>query len=109
MSNQIPSILIFGPEAAPRARSVPMSTAGSSRALVDDAGSSRVPIEAIAANLRLVMEQVNNLIRAAREPAGELRVAYVDVNLSIAVDGSVGLLGTANASAKGTLTLRLQP
>jgi ABC-type polysaccharide/polyol phosphate transport system ATPase subunit len=54
------------------------------------------------------MEQVSNLVRAAKEPVGELRVAHVDVNIAIAQDGSVGLLGTAG-SAKATLTIRLQP
>ena len=54
------------------------------------------------------MEQVSNLIEAAKEPVGELRVAHVDVNIAIAKDGSVSLLGTAG-STTATLTVRLQP
>lgn len=112
MSNQKPSMLIFGAVPAPRARSLPSGMAGSGRAFVDDAslGSSRVSVETVEANLRAVIGQVGNLIRAAQEPAGDLGVAHVDVNLAIAADGSVGLLGTADSrNAKGTLTLRLQP
>lgn len=112
MSNQIPGILIFGAAPAPRPRSLPFAMAGASRAIVDDAGigPSRVSVETVAANLRAVIEQVGDLIRAAQEPAGELGVAHVDINLAIAADGSVGLLGTAaNAREKGALTVRLQP
>jgi hypothetical protein len=104
-------MLIFGAAPAPRSRSLPFAMAGSSRAIVDDVGpgSSRVSVETVAANLRVIIEQVGNLLRAAQEPAGELGVAHVDVNLAIAADGSVGLLGTADGtSTKGTLTVRLQ-
>ena len=99
MSDQSSSILIFGAEAVPR--SSPVGTPG---------GSSRVPVEATAASLKAVMEQVRNLIWAAKDAPGELRIAHVDVSLAIAADGSVGLLGTAGGStgAKGTLTVRLQ-
>jgi hypothetical protein len=112
MSNHKPGMLIFGAVPAPWPRSLPFGMAGSSRALVHDAGvgSSRVSVETVAANLRAVIEQVGHLIRAAQEPAGELGVVHVDVNLAIAADGSVGLLGTAvDTNAKGTLTVRLQP
>jgi hypothetical protein len=112
MPNEKPSILIYGAMPAPRSRRLPFAMAGSSRAIVDDAGpgSSRVSVATVAANLRAVIEQVGNLLRAAQEPAGELGVVHVDVNLAIAADGSVGLLGTTvNTNEKGTLTVRLQP
>jgi hypothetical protein len=112
MSNHKPGLLIFGAVPAPRPRGLPFGMAGSSRALVDDVGvgSNRVSVETVAANLRAIIDQVGNLIRAAQEPAGELGVAHVDVDLAIAADGSVGLLGTADSTnAKGTLTVRLQP
>jgi hypothetical protein len=112
MSNSKPGMLIFAAAPAPRSRSQPYAMAGSSRAIIDDVGqaSSRVSVETVAANLRAIIEQVGNLIRAAQEPAGELGVAHVDINLAIAADGSVGLLGTADSTnAKGTLTVRLQP
>jgi hypothetical protein len=112
MPNEKPSILIYGAMPAPRSRSLPFAMAGSSRAIVDDAGlgSSRVSVETVAANLKAVIEQVGNLIWAAQQPAGELRVAHVTVNLAIGADGSVGLLGTAaSTNATGTLTVRLQP
>jgi len=55
------------------------------------------------------MEQVADLVRAAKDAVGELGIVHVDVGLAIAVDGSVGLLGTAEGtSAKGTLTVRLR-
>jgi hypothetical protein len=74
----------------------------------DTVGSSRVPIEATVASLKLVMEQVSKLVLAAKDAVGELRIAHVDVALVIATDGSVGLLGTAvDAGAKATLTVRL--
>jgi hypothetical protein len=67
-------------------------------------------VETVASNLRTVIDQVDDLIRAAQEPAGTLVVAHVDVNLAIGADGSVGLLGTAGGTnAKATLTVRLAP
>jgi hypothetical protein len=109
MSNQNLSILIFGAEAAPRYGPEPVSRLGSRYGPVDILGSSRVPVEATAANLKAVMEQVSNLILAAKDAVGELRIAHTDVALVIAADGSVGLLGTAiSAGAKATLTVRLQ-
>ena len=89
MSNYKPGMLIFGAMPAPRLRGMPSGMEGSSRAIVDDVGlgSSRVSVETVAANLRAVIEQVGHLIRAAQEPAGELGVAHVDVNLAIAADG----------------------
>jgi hypothetical protein len=66
-------------------------------------------VDAIATNLGVVLEQVHALIGAALAPSSQLRVAYVDVNLAIAIDGSVGLLGTAvGTNSHGALTLRLQ-
>src|SRR5271170_8041429 len=107
MSNQ--NLLIFGPEAAPRPVSASIGTLGSRFGSADVVGSSRVPVEATAANLKAVMEQVSNLILAAKDAVGELRIAHVDVALVIAADGSVGLLGTAvSAGANATLTVRLQ-
>ena len=107
MANE--KILIFGAESAPRSGSV--GTLGS-RIGPNDAlglGFSRVPVEATVANLKTVMEQVSNLVWAAKDAVGELGIAHVDVSLAIASDGSVGLLGTAaSTSAKGTLTIRLQ-
>jgi len=107
MSNQ--NLLIFGPEAAPRSGPVPIGNLGSRFGPTDAVGSSRVPVEATAASLKAVMEQVSNLILGAKDAVGEFRIAHVDVALVIAADGSVGLLGTAvGAGAKATLTVRLQ-
>jgi hypothetical protein len=106
MANE--KILIFGAEVAPRSGSV--GTLGSRIGPTDALGfgSSRVPAEATAANLKAVMEQVSNLVWAAKDAVGELGIVHVDVGLAIAADGSVGLLGTgASTSAKGTLTVRL--
>jgi len=56
------------------------------------------------------MEQVAELIVAARNAVGEMRIAHVDVGLVIASDGSVGLIGTAaSTGSEATLTIRLQP
>ena len=64
----------------------------------------------VAANLGAVVEQMRHLIRAAQTAAGGLAVAHMDVNLGVAADGSVGLLGTdLKANAKGTFTVRLVP
>jgi len=107
MANE--QILIFGAEPTPRSGSV--STLGSRIGPTDTLGlaCSRVPVEAAAANLKAVMEQVSNRVRAAKDAAGGLGIVHVDVSLAIAADGSVGLLGTAaSTSAKGTLTIRLQ-
>lgn len=107
MSNQ--DILIFGAEAAPRYGPEPVSRLGSRYGPADALGSNRVPVDATAANLKVVMEQVSNLISAAKDAVGELRIAHVDVAVVIAADGSVGLLGTAvSAGAQATLTVRLQ-
>jgi hypothetical protein len=105
-------MLIFGAPAAFRPRGMPAGMAGSSRALVDDvgAGSSQVSVDTVAANLRTVMAQVEELMWSGQESAGQLGVAHVDVNLVICTDGSVGLLGTAaDTNAKATLTVRLAP
>jgi hypothetical protein len=111
MSNHQPSMLIFGAEAAFRPR-MPTGMEGSSRALVYEAGagSSRVSVEMVAVNLIAVVEQMRHLIRAAQTAAGDLAVAHMDVNLGVAADGSVGLLGTdLKANARGTFTVRLVP
>jgi len=111
MSNHKPSMLIFGAEAAFRPR-MPTGMEGSSRALVYEAGagSGRVSVEMVAANLRAVVEQMGHLIRVAQTTTGELAVAHVDVNLAVAADGSVGLLGTElKTNARGTFTVRLVP
>jgi hypothetical protein len=110
MSNHKPSMLILGAEAALRPR-MPTGMEGSSRALVYEAGagSSRVSVETVAANLRAVVEQMGHLIRAA-QTAGELAIAHMDVNLAVAADGSVGLLGSdLKANARGSFTVRLVP
>ena len=109
MSSHRPSMLIFGAEAAFRPRSLPAGMAGSSRALVDEAGagSSRVSVDTVAANLGAVVAQIGELIRVAQAAAGEFAVAHVDVNLAIAADGSVGLVGTDKTNARGTFTVRL--
>jgi hypothetical protein len=71
-------------------------------------GGRRIPIEAIRRNLSVVIEQVGDLVRTAQESIGSVAIAHIDVQLSIAVDGSVGLLGSgASASAGGTLKVRL--
>ena len=64
MSNHKHSMLIFGAPAAIRPRGMPAGMAGSSRTFVDDvgAGSSQVSVETVAANLRTVMAQVEELI-----------------------------------------------
>jgi hypothetical protein len=108
MSNH--NILIFGAEATSSSGPGPIAKLGSRYGRADCLGSSRVPVEATATNLKAVMEQVAELILAARNAVGEMRIAHVDVGLVIASDGSVGLIGTAaNTGAEATLTIRLQP
>jgi hypothetical protein len=112
MSNRKPSMLIFGAPAAIRPSGMPAGMAGSSRTFVGDVGtgSTEVSLEAVAANLRTVVDQVEELVSRGEGSAGKLGVAHVDVNLVICADGSVSLLGTAaGTSAKPTLTLRLAP
>ena len=107
MSNQ--KILIFGAEAAPSYCPESIGKLGSRYGPAESLRSSRVSLEAAAANLKAVREQVTTLISAAKDAAGELQIAHVDVGLVIAADGSVGLIGTAvGARAEGTLTVRLQ-
>jgi hypothetical protein len=106
MSNR--NLLIFGAEAAPSHGPVSIEKLGS-RYWGESTRTSRVSVEATAASLNAVIEQVSKLILAAKDAAGELRIAHVDVALVIAADGSVGLLGTdVGAGAKATLTVRLQ-
>ena len=96
MSGRSQTILIFG-DAAAQSREV--------RA----AESNRVPVETIKANLKTAMESVGELVQAAREAVGDLHVCHVDVEVAIAADGSVGLLGAgANAGARATLTFRVK-
>jgi len=96
MSGRSQTILIFGDAAA---------QSGEVRA----AESNRVPVETIKANLKTAMESVGELVQAAREAVGDLHVYHVDVEVAIAADGSVGLLGAgANAGARATLTFRVK-
>jgi hypothetical protein len=96
MSGQSQTILIFGDAEA---------RAGEART----AEPNRAPVETVKANLKTAMESVGELVEAAREAVGDLYVCHVDVELAIASDGSVGLLGTgANASARSTLTVRVK-
>ena len=96
MSGRSETILIFG-DAGPQA--------GKARG----AESNRVPVETIKANLKTAMESVGELVRAARESVGDLHVCHVDVEVAIASDGSVGLLGAgASAGARATLTVRVK-
>ena len=96
MSGRSQTILIFGDAEA---------RAGEART----AEPNRVPVETVKANLRTAMESVGELVQAAREAVGDLYVCHVDVELAIASDGSVGLLGMgATASARATLTVRVK-
>jgi hypothetical protein len=76
MSNE--KILIFGAEAPPRSGAVGTlrSRIGPTDAL--GLGFSRVPVEATAANLKAVMEQVSNLVWATKGAVGELGIAHVE-------------------------------
>ena len=96
MSGRSQTILIFG-DAGPQS--------GKAAA----APSNPVSVETIKANLRTAMESVGDLVQAAREAVGDLHVCHVDVEVAIASDGSVGLVGSgANAGAKATLTVRVK-
>ncbi len=97
MSDQGPTILIFGAETGSRG--------GEAGTL----GSNRVPVETIKANLKTVMDSVSDLVLATRGAPGVLRVCHVDVGVASALDGSVGLVGTGTgASTEATLKLRLK-
>jgi hypothetical protein len=112
MSNHKHNMLIFGAPPAIRPRGIPAGMAGSSRTFIEDvgAGSTQVSVEAVAANLRRLMDQVGELVSSGEESAGKLGAVHMDVNLVICADGSVGLLGTgAGTNTKPTLTLRLAP
>ena len=72
-------------------------------------GPNRVEVETIKANLQEVMQSVSALVHATQAAASNLNVAHVDVQLAIAADGSVGLIGAgANAAPDATLKVRLQ-
>ena len=96
MSGSSETILIFGDAEAP---------AGEARV----GESRRASIETVKANLKAAMENVGVLAEAARGAVGDLHVCHVDVELAIASDGSVGLLGAgANARERATLTVRVK-
>ena len=112
MSSHKHGMLIFGAPAAIRPRGMSAGMAGSSRTFAEDvgAGSTQVSVEAVAANLKTVMDQVGELVSSGEQSAGKLGVVHVDVSLVICADGSVGLLGTAaGTNTKATLTVRLAP
>jgi hypothetical protein len=92
------TILVFAPERKPHLERDELL------------GPSHISIEAIKKNLRTMMGDLEELVHSAQEGAGKLHLAHVDVQLAIAVDGSVGLLGTGvKTSTTGTLTVRLEP
>jgi hypothetical protein len=96
MAKNETEILIFGAEEPPVTASKTL-------------GVSRVPVEAIKANLTAVMSEVGEMVLAAQKAVGNIKVSHVDVQLAIAVDGSVGLLGTGvSTKVTGTLTVRLE-
>ncbi len=97
MSGQTPTLLIFGAEV------------GSRGGEVGTLESNRIPVETIKANLKTVMESVSDLVLGTGGGVGDLRVCHVDVGVAIAIDGSVGLVGTgASASTEATLKVRLK-
>ena len=97
MFRQSPTILVFGTEIGPE------------RGEETGPRSDRVSVENIKANLKTVMESVNDLVHATPEGLRDLHVSHVDVGVAISPDGSVGLVGTGgSSSADATLKVRLQ-
>jgi hypothetical protein len=73
------------------------------------AHSNRVSVETVKGNLKSAMQSVGELVEAARTSVGDLYVCHADVELAIASDGSVGLLGVgADSGARATLTVRVK-
>lgn len=96
MSGRSQTILIFGNAGA---------QAGEANAIE----SNRAPVETVKANLRTAMESIGELVEAARGAVGELYVCHMDVELAIASDGSVGVIGAgAGAGARASLTVRVK-
>lgn len=68
------------------------------------------PFAAVAANMESVMQIVGDLAAAAKTTLSSGDIEYIDVELALGVDGSVGLLSTkAGMTAKGTFTVRVRP
>lgn len=78
-------------------------------AAADTLGLGRVPIDAIRANLAVVLGHVQSLADTARHTLTGARVASMDVELALGVDGSVGFLGSGvSTSVTGTFTFHVE-
>lgn len=97
MSDRSPTILILGAEVPSRGREA------------DTLGSNPVPVETLRANLKALVESLNDLFVTTGGRVGALRICHVDVAVAIGADGSMGLVGTgAGAGTEATLKLRLK-
>lgn len=81
---------------------------------VDDIGaagtlsSRRISVEAISANLRRALGELEQLASEALSALNDIKIEHIDVQIGIGIDGSVGILGAGvGASASGALTVRL--
>lgn len=71
-------------------------------------GIARVPLESIKSNMESVLGDCAEIFKNVSATLGNCRMEYVDVSLGLAVDGSVGVLGSKlGAEAKGGIVVRL--
>jgi hypothetical protein len=70
--------------------------------------SVAVPVEAIRSSLQALLGECQTIFAEASKTLGVAKLAHVDLSLSVAVDGSVGLLGAkVGSEAKGGIVVRL--
>ena len=92
------SILVFKPMASPQENREK-----------ETLGIAKVPLGALKTNMEVVLKEAEEIFSEIKERLGHCKVEHIDLSLGIAVDGSIGILGTgASGEAKGGITVRMK-
>ena|SRR2546430_11652460 len=71
-------------------------------------GIARVPLESIKSNMESVLGDCAEIFKNVSATLGNCRMEYVDVSLGLAVDGSVGVLGSKLGAEADSCAPRVQ-
>jgi len=92
------SLLVFGATEPPKKKDAEKTL-----------GVTKVPLDAIRTNMEAVLGEVSEVFDEIREKLGACKIEHVDLQLGIAVDGSVGIFGSGiSAEANGGITVRIK-
>jgi hypothetical protein len=75
----------------------------------DTLGVTDVPIEAIRANIEVLMDNINDVFSEVKKKQANCKIEHVEFTIGIAVDGSVGIFGSKiGVEATGGITVQIK-